>query len=171
MKYITIKIATVKVIAICVGLCVLFAALLLTGTFGMVGTALVSGQADTGADLSVNENRLQFLQQLGWEAEAQPIMEKEVLIPQNFDAVYTKYNDEVEKPSGYDLSKYAGKNVQLYSYHIVNYPTDDYVYANLLIYKNRVIGGDICSAALDGFMHGLTPPDGVLSPTGAQLED
>ena len=35
---------------------------------------------------------------------------------------------------------------------------EDAVYANLLIYKNRVVGADVCSAKLEGFMHGLAKP-------------
>ena len=39
---------------------------------------------------------------------------------------------------------------------MTNYP--DYegtVYANVLVYRNRVIGGDICSADVSGFVHGF----------------
>ena len=39
---------------------------------------------------------------------------------------------------------------------MLNYPTDDEVSAHLYVYNDKVIGGDISSAALDGFMHGLT---------------
>ena len=55
-----------------------------------------------------------------------------------------------------DLSKYKGKTVQRYTYEITNYP--DYsgtVYANIIIYKSRVIGGDICSSDVEGFIQGF----------------
>ena len=43
-----------------------------------------------------------------------------------------------------------------YTYRIMNYPgTGDTVLAQLYIYKNRVVAGDIHSTALDGFMHGI----------------
>ena len=32
---------------------------------------------------------------------------------------------------------------------------DGRVLANVLVYRNRVIGGDICSADMTGFMHGF----------------
>ena len=48
------------------------------------------------------------------------------------------------------------KSVTRYSYRITNYPDyDGDVLANVLIYKNRVIGGDICSTDANGFIHGF----------------
>ena len=38
-------------------------------------------------------------------------------------------------------------------------PTDGSIRANLLVYDGVVIGGDVCSVALDGFMHGFERPD------------
>ena len=43
-----------------------------------------------------------------------------------------------------------------YTYEITNYP--DYkgtVYANLIVYRDRIIGGDICTADVNGFIHGF----------------
>ena len=34
------------------------------------------------------------------------------------------------------------------------------VLAHLIIYDNRVIGGDIANTTLDGFMHGFEMPEG-----------
>ena len=46
-----------------------------------------------------------------------------------------------------------------YAYRIGNHPSGEQdVRANLLVYKNRLVGGDVCSLRLDGFMHGLLPP-------------
>jgi len=57
------------------------------------------------------------------------------------------------------LTKCAGKRVKRYTYEITNYPTGESgVQANLLIYKNTVVGGEVLSAQLDGFLHGLTMP-------------
>ena len=54
------------------------------------------------------------------------------------------------------MTKYLKKDVNRYTYKITNYPdyTGD-VYANILVYKNKVIGGDVCSADANGFIHGL----------------
>jgi len=103
-------------------------------------------------DVKTNEDRINFLSQFGWKALIEPYEKEEVTIPRKFDAVFTGYN-EIQKLQGLDLSKYKGKEVTRYTYIIENYP--DYegrVYANILVYKNKVIGGDICSAAANGFV-------------------
>ena len=112
-----------------------------------------------GAQYSVqageNEQRIEFLQQFGWEVEQEPVSIEEIVIPQQFNQVYERYN-ELQKTQGMDLTKYAGKTVKKVVYQITNYQRQDtIVHATLLIYHNKVIGGDISSAQLDGFMYGF----------------
>ena len=105
--------------------------------------------------IKTDEKRREFLSQFGWEVSENQIEEVEVQIPQDFDKVMNSYN-EIQKSQGLDLSKYKGKTVQRYTYEITNYP--DYsgtVYANIIIYKSRVIGGDICSSDVEGFIQGF----------------
>ena len=74
------------------------------------------------------------------------------------DASYDDYL-ALQSGQGFDLSKYAGKRVKRYTYEITNYPTGETgILANLLIYKNTVIGGEVLSPQLDGFLHGLAMP-------------
>ena len=40
---------------------------------------------------------------------------------------------------------------------MVNHPQDSSVQAHLYVYKDKIIGGDVASTALDGFMTGLVP--------------
>ena len=43
----------------------------------------------------------------------------------------------------------------------MNYPgagSDDPIVADLVVYRNEVIAGDVQSTRLDGFMHGLAFP-------------
>jgi hypothetical protein len=69
--------------------------------------------------------------------------------------VFTGYN-EIQKRQGLDLSKYKKKNVMRYTYEVKNYKDyDGTVYANIIVYRNKVIGGDICSADVTGFIHGF----------------
>lgn len=106
-----------------------------------------------------NDQRVVFLKQFGWDVDANSFEVEEVRIPEVFDDVYNNYND-IQKKQGYDLTKYAGKRVKRYTYTVSNYPSGlKGVRANLLVYKNKVIGGDICSVALDGFMHGFETPN------------
>lgn len=99
-----------------------------------------------------NDDRIAFLSQFGWEVESVPIEEAKVTIPSEFDKVFVGYN-ELQKQQGLDLSKYKNKDVMRYTYKITNYP--DYegtVYANILVYRGKVIGGDVCTADVNGFV-------------------
>ncbi len=102
-----------------------------------------------------NEQRIAFLQQFGWQVNQQPVSVEEISIPEQFNAVYERYN-ELQKTQGMDLSKYAGKTVKKAVYQITNYSRQDtVVYATLLIYRDKVIGGDVSCAELNGFMYGF----------------
>lgn len=105
--------------------------------------------------IKTNDDRIKFLEQFGWTVENEPVEEAEITIPGDFDKVMQSYN-ELQKLQGLDLSKYRKKDMMRYTYKITNYP--DYngtVYANIIIYKNRVIAGDICSSDISGFIHGF----------------
>ncbi len=102
-----------------------------------------------------NEDRIAFLAQFGWKVSAKPVEEAAVTIPDEFDAVFLEYNN-LQKEVGLDLSRYKRKDVMRYTYEVTNYPGyDGTVYASLLIYKNKVIGGDLCSADVSGFVTSL----------------
>lgn len=101
--------------------------------------------------------RRMFISQFGWETEEDPVQVREIVIPAEFSDVYIKYN-EIQTAQGFDLTKHKGEKVKHWTYRVTNYPdTTDVIYANLLIQDGKVIGGDICSTALDGFMHGFSP--------------
>ena len=102
-----------------------------------------------------NDDRNEFLSQFGWKVEDEPLETVEVVIPTEFDTVFAGYN-EIQKAQGLDLGKYTKKTVTRYTYEVTKYP--DYngtVHANVIVYRNRVIGGDICTADVDGFIHGF----------------
>ena len=102
-----------------------------------------------------NEDRIAFLAQFGWQTEDTPIESTTVTVPREFDKVFAAYN-EMQRAQGLDLATYAGRTVERYTYVVTNYEGyDGRVLANLLISRGRVIGGDICSADADGFVHGF----------------
>lgn len=96
-----------------------------------------------------------YLNALGYSAE---YAEKaSIKIPDSFDRVYSAYN-ALQREYGYDLAPYAGRECTRYTYTIKNYPDNTVgVRANLLICDNTVIGGDISTVGLYGFMTGLAP--------------
>ena len=82
-----------------------------------------------------------------------------LVIPAVFGSVYENYN-ALQKQCGFDLSLYKGEDAVQYTYIITDYTDDsgntlDNIRMNLIIVSGRIVGGDICSAALDGFMTGL----------------
>ena len=100
-------------------------------------------------------DRIEFLRQFGWEVEPEPVEVAEVTVPEEFDKVYQSYN-ELQKKQGFDLTKYAKKKVDRYTYRITNYEGyEGEVLVSILIHKNKVIGADVCSADANGFIHGL----------------
>jgi len=107
------------------------------------------------------QERQAFLSQFGWEASEDPIEVSEVIIPAEFDETYNKYN-EIQRAQNFDLRDFAGKRVKRWTYEIQNYPGYEgkpgVVQANLLIDRGVVIGGDICSLELGGFLHGFDFP-------------
>ena len=108
-----------------------------------------------------NTDRVKFLKQFGWEVEKRPEKETVVRIPSEFDSIMSSYND-LQKKIGLDLEKFSGKEAVRYTYKVTNYPDyDGEVYANIVICKNSVIAGDVCSADVDGFIHDLTFPGGI----------
>lgn len=109
-------------------------------------------------DADQRQNRIDFLIGLGWQVDEETAEVKDVVIPLEFDEVYQNYN-QIQLAQGFDLTPYAGRQMKCYSYSILNHPSGGQnVRANLLVYKERLVGGDICSLELDGFMHGLVMP-------------
>lgn len=117
-------------------------------------SVFVEGSEINFDKIKTDEDRKGFLAQFGWEVTGDAEEEK-VTIPDEFDKVFTAYND-IQREQGLDLSKYKRKEVMRYTYTLANYPDyDGTVYANVLVYRGKVIGGDICSADKDGFVHGF----------------
>ena len=154
----SLRAGTVKLIGvICVALTVLITLI------AFVPTYTISSQASTDATevsyrydkIKTSDDVAAFLSQFGWEVDTAPVESKEVTIPAEFDKIFSAYN-ELQREQGLDLSKYKRKQVTRYTFKITNYEGyDGTVYANVLIYRNRVVGGDICSADAMGFVQGF----------------
>ncbi|MBP3311500.1 MAG: DUF4830 domain-containing protein [Butyricicoccus sp.] len=120
------------------------------------GAASAAAEASLSQKLATNEARVEFLQSYGWEVDATPQSETEVRIPDEFDAAYEEYN-ALQKSQGLDLEKYKGRKATLYVYAVHNDPSgEEGVTASLVLYRNRLIAADICSAQKDGFIRAVT---------------
>ena len=134
---------------------IIMVALVLIGIIMLMGIDSPPPQtSDKNIKATDATGRIEYLKSMGWEVEEQPLKEQNVLIPKTFSKVFEEYNT-LQLSQGFALSKYAGKELKLYTYKILNHESDENVMAELYVYKNKVVGGDIHSSALDGFMTGL----------------
>ncbi len=114
--------------------------------------------ASGAAAVHTNEDRIAYLNSWGWQVSEQPVTTEEVLIPEQLDESYADYL-ALQSQQGFDLEQYCGKRVKRYTYEITNYPSGETgVQASLLVYRDTVIGGEVFTTSLDGFMHGLAMP-------------
>lgn len=164
----TVKASTLKTISLCV---VTVIALGLLIAFMPTVSKPIEASDKSALTVSKNEDNIvygkiknvndmnSFIKKLGWQVEENPIEIVDVQIPNEFNNVYLKYN-EIQKSQGLNLEKYKGKVAKRYTYVIKNYPnTTETVYLNIIILKNKVIAGDVCSADVSGFVHGMSISD------------
>ena len=140
-------------------------ALLLVIVLGLIAgaVALLAGTRNDPAApeirLSTNEDRVAYLQSLGWTVEAEPVETLQFLLPDTLEDPYLTYN-ELQKEQGFDLSACCGKQVSRYTYTVTNYPgRTEGVQANLYVCEEAPVAGDILCPGADGFQAVLTFPE------------
>lgn len=116
---------------------------------------------EVSTSLKTQSQRSAYLAQWGWEVEEEPLVSQTLLIPERLDSSYQDYMN-LQTDQGFpSLQQYSGKEVERYTYEILNYPTgEEGVQVNLLFHQGKVIGGEVLSAQVDGFVHGLAYPEG-----------
>lgn len=160
----TAKLSKTKLLAACVILVAAILLIVLLATSG--GTEVPENTAPIG---NTNDDRVAYLATFGWSVNAEPTETQKVRIPDSADnKVFARYND-LQRSQGFDLTDYAGKEVMRYVYEILNYPdATQPVYASILVYDGRIIGGDITDTAPDGLIHSFARPSGTSNPTPTQ---
>ena len=149
----TLKATTLKyigVMAFCM-VAIVATVLLVPDTYHTYEVETMASPADF-KNIKSEEDRINLLKSLGLEIDAHSIKVEEITIPEEFDSVYEEYNS-LQKETGFNLEKYKGKKAKRYTYVVTNYDAPAIV--NIIIYKNRVIGADVSSPDMDGFVHGL----------------
>ncbi len=118
-------------------------------------TLQVAASSINYSSIKTEEDRIEFLKEFGYELDSSPVETEEVEIPTEFDSVYTKYND-IQRAQGLNLQKYRGKTATRYTYRVTNYKGyDGTVLATIIVYKNKIIAGDVCGIDGNGFVHGF----------------
>ena len=152
MVILTAKLSKGKLIGI---ICAAAALLVLVILLANRSSAADMAEA-AGKKLETSESRVEFLASCGYTVSQEPVRTQEVRIPKEFNEVYQQYN-AIQQSQGFDLTKYQGKNVMQYVYLVENYPEENSepVYATLLLYKNKLIGGDLSRGGSEGFLRPL----------------
>ena len=106
-------------------------------------------------DVSQLRGREKYLASYGWEIAPESEQERTVLLPRSFEGAPGEYA-RMQTSQGYDFASYAGLECRQFTYELKAYGGGSgTVYAVLYVKGTRVIGGDIHSAEIDGFMHGI----------------
>ena len=99
---------------------------------------------------------LDCLDGFGWQADPTPLSAETRTLSTQLSEGYLALQQE----AGFDLSDDMGQSVTRYTFTITNYPTGESgILADLLVRGGAVVGGDIRSSALDGFIHSLKWPE------------
>ena len=109
--------------------------------------------------LETNQDRLTYLESLGWQVEEEPVETLQFLLPEELEEPYLTYN-ELQDAQDFDLSACCGKQVARYTYTVTNYPgRTEGVQANLYVCEGQPVAGDILCAGADGFQDTLVYPE------------
>ena len=150
MRVIHITRRRMALMSLALGL-VIGSALLLAGCFG----------GDKEAEIitaATNEERVAYLEVLGWQVEPQPIETLDLQLPEKLEGEWDAYA-KLQKGQGLPFSEFAGQAVKRYTYTVTNYPDiPQGVQANLYLWGDQIIGGDVIFTGQGGFQTDLAFP-------------
>ena len=150
MRVIHITRRRMALMSLALGL-VIGSALLLAGCFS----------GDKEAEIitaSTNEERVAYLEGLGWQVEPQPIETLDLQLPEKLEGEWDAYA-KLQKGQGLPFSEFAGQAVKRYTYTVTNYPEiPQGVQANLYLWGDQIIGGDVIFTGQGGFQTDLAFP-------------
>ena len=150
MRVIHITRRRMALMSLALGL-VIGSALLLAGCFGGDREAEVITAAS-------NEERVAYLEALGWQVEPQPIETLDLQLPEKLEGEWDAYA-KLQKGQGLPFSEFAGQAVKRYTYTVTNYPEiPQGVQANLYLWGDQIIGGDVIFTGQGGFQTDLAFP-------------
>lgn len=118
----------------------------------LLGFSAIFFNPSESANVQTDKGRVKFIEKYGWRVEQTAYLCEKVQIPVTFDGALKEYA-EMQKNSGFDLSKYRGAVTERYSYRVLNHARDQkYAYANVFVYQGKIIAADIVSPKTDGFI-------------------
>ena len=98
-------------------------------------------------DIDDKEDVVEFAESLGYGVDDSRAEVVEVKLPSKADAVLEEYNN-LQKSQGFNLMKYKNKTVVRYTFPVTKLPDEqtlqaDPVLLTIIVYKDKVIGGDL----------------------------
>ncbi|GHU45788.1 hypothetical protein FACS1894120_1320 [Clostridia bacterium] len=112
-----------------------------------LGAAFLICSADLGKNARDETDVSHWLTNRGYTVVGSAVSVTDVTVPAKFSDVYEQYN-KLQKKSGFNLKKYRSLTLTKYAYKL----SESDLYVNVLVYKAKIVGGDVCSYALGGEM-------------------
>ena len=136
---------------------------LLGGVIALNGGGEVVSAASSAVEIDYSgikdaDDRIAFMRSFGIEVADGSEEASNFSMPDSFDRVINGYN-ELQKRQGLDLLKYKNKRVTRYTYKVTNYKSEGEVWANLFVYRGKIIACDVSSADPTGFVIPMTLVD------------
>ena len=113
MYIVSVKLNKRKILGFIAALCIVTAVICVA--LPKRASDVLSSNISTSAK-SVEEH-VAFLNAHGYQVTEKPVQIQEIVIPEEFSAEYEKYN-EMQKLSGFDLSKFKSYRVKKYTYKV-----------------------------------------------------
>ena len=136
-------------------LIIALAAVCVTATVIMLEKPRCTARSEGAGEYSLNVEKGRyeaFFSQLGLNVDEAHATEKNVIIPAEFDEVYTEYN-ELQKAAGLDLEPFKGKQASLLTFPLNGGAAE---YAVILVCDGQVIGGHLTDGEYGSEMLPLT---------------
>ncbi len=108
---------------------------------------------------ATEEQRLEYLTQLGWTVDPTPVETLDLQLPQPLTEEWETYA-QLQSEQNLPFAEFAGQPVRRFTYTVTNYPgMEKGVQLNLYICDDRLVGGDVIALGDNGFQTGLTFPE------------
>ena len=135
------------------------ALVLVTGMTLLLAGCFRSSTPCEEVDLATNDQRVAYLQGLGWQVSPEPVETLDLELPEDLKSQWGDYLKLQEK-QGLPFGGCAGQTVRRFTYTVTNYPeVPDGVQANLFLCGDRLVGGDIIATGENGFQTVLAFPE------------
>ncbi len=149
--------STVRMVGLLLLLAAIIGVIAFSGEAGVVSAASSATEIDYSG-IKDKEDRVGFIKNFGIDIDEGSEQSVAFRMPDNFDRVIAGYN-ELQKRQGLDLLKYKNKKVTRYTYKVTNYDIDGDVYANLFVYRGKIVACDLSCTDNGGFVIPLTRVD------------